>query len=135
MFRRFLVATLLGFVAAAQAEAPSATWDFLQSVGGIAIGVPERVGDGWQLPVSCDLTGLRAITTDPSILNSDTVVHSLALVAEDRDLLLSVLLKTSDYATDAARCPAVALPVLEPGPYRVFYDDGSERHLLGEIEL
>ncbi len=48
----------------------SQDWGFVQSVGGIALGVPYRTGTGIMLPVTVDVSGLKAITTQPTTPSS-----------------------------------------------------------------
>ncbi len=47
-----------------------ATWNFIQSVGGIKTGTPLYTYDGWYLPIQCDVSGLHEITTQPTNMNS-----------------------------------------------------------------
>ena len=49
---------------------PPVSWEFLQSVGGVALGQP-RLADGnlW-LPLTIDLSGNRSISTTPTVTNS-----------------------------------------------------------------
>jgi hypothetical protein len=49
---------------------PPVSWDFLQSVGGVAVGQP-RLADGnlW-LPLTVDLSGNRSITRTPTVTDT-----------------------------------------------------------------
>jgi hypothetical protein len=49
---------------------PPVSWDFLQSVGGVAVGQP-RIADGnlW-LPLTVDLSGNRSITRTPTVTDT-----------------------------------------------------------------
>ena len=131
---RVVVIAALGLAPLAQAQTP-ASWEFLQSVGGIRIGAAQKDGNGWILPVECDLTGLRSITTDPTVLNSELVVDRLQWQADGQQLRVSVLLKETSYATSEATCPLLRLQGLQPGRYTVFYQDRDRQYPLGETTL
>jgi hypothetical protein len=102
----------------------------------MVIGKPEPNPEGgWLLPIECDLTGLRRISTDPTTLNSTQVIDQVRWQVQDKSLRLSLFLKPSSYATDAARCAPVPLQGLKPGEYEVLYHDGTQPVPLGNITL
>lgn len=121
---------------AATAVANPADWQFIESVGGMKVGEPQRQESGdWLLPLECDLTGLRRISTDPSILNSTQVIEQARWHIVDNQLRVTLLLKPSSYATDAARCTPLLLQGVKPGEYEAVYLDGEQRHPLGKFTL
>lgn len=129
-----LLLTLLVALPAAAQE--SAGWDFIESLGGLRVGAPEPLEEGgWRLPLECDLTGLRRITTTPTALNTTLVIDRIDWRLEEQDLLISLSLKGSPYATDESRCQPLTLTELRPGNYLVHYADGARRIALGEINL
>lgn len=119
----------------AQQEPPVASWAFLQSVGGIKLGQPVKTPEGWQLPLECDLTGLRRITTDPTVLNSSQVIQDVQWRIEGDQLQLWLLLKPASYATAEARCPDLGLAGISPGTYEAVYREGEATHPLGPVNL
>jgi hypothetical protein len=57
-----------------------ATWEFMQSVGGIAIGQPEKIDDSaWVLPIRCDVSGLTTVTREPKVMHSGVVVTRMLM--------------------------------------------------------
>jgi hypothetical protein len=115
----------------------SRDWQFVQSVGGIAVGVPVRGNDGSVvLPVHCDVSGLQAVTQQPAAMNS--ALSCDAPIVRVRSQSVSITLRTSlaNGRSSGSRCPDANLGGIPPGRYSVYYasPDGSE-HPLGTIEV
>ena len=112
----FLLVVFLPF----QAFAGSEGWQFVHSVGGIAVGKPELQPSGWSLPVRADVSGLTAITSKPSTLNSALVCERTDAAVERLNIYLTIVsgLVRSGYTS---LCPPANLGILSPGKYRVFY--------------
>jgi hypothetical protein len=136
MMGKSLPLLLLLLAPAAVAAENPASWQFMESVGGMKVGAPQpQEGGGWLLPLECDLTGLRRISTDPTILNSTQVIEQARWRIVDNQLQVTLLLKPSSYATDAARCTPLRLQGVKPGEYEAVYLDGAQRHPLGSFTL
>lgn len=75
-----LLATSMSMPAFADSE----SWSFVQSVGGIAVETPTLLTWGWVLPVRADVSGLQAVTTKPTTLNSALVCEETGVQFEGR---------------------------------------------------
>jgi hypothetical protein len=134
MTRQQTITFLFAAVLVTSCVAERRDWAFVQSVGGLALGEPYRTASGVMLPVSVDVSGLRAITTEPTNMNSALTVRKVAARREGHTILLTLIttLVGDDYPSPKAR--DVALGMLEPGRYSVVYanpDDG--RVPVGEV--
>ena len=112
-------------------------WQFVQSVGGIAVGTPYRIDDGRVLlPIDFDVSGLRAITTQPTLMNS--AMNCAAPLVDVRSQVIAITVRTelADKGGYGPGCPDADLGDLAAGRYAVVYGspDGSE-HPLGTIEV
>lgn len=137
MLKQLRLLSLLSLAAtpAMAAESP-ASWAFIESVGGMKIGKAEPAeGGGWVVPLECDLTGLRRISTDPTVLNSTQVIDQVQWRLQDKTLVVSLFLKPSSYATDAARCGPLLVQGIKPGEYEAVYSDGGQTVPLGSVTL
>src|SRR5262245_65300230 len=77
-------------------------WAFVQSVGGIRIGAATRMPDGRvQLPIECDVSGIRSITRAPQTMNSSIGVSKILAATESRRIAIS--LRTG--IGEASACP------------------------------
>lgn len=115
----------------------TADWQFVQSVGGIAVGAPQRGANGQVfLPVNCDVSGLRAVTTDPSAINSGIVCEAPAVVVHGRSVFIAVVTSLPSEKFGSSRCPNANVGALAPGQYAVFYGSAKDvSHPLGSIEV
>ena len=112
-------------------------WQFVQSVGGIAVGTPQRGANGQVLlPVNCDVSGLRAVTASPSAINSGIACEAPAVVVRGRSVYIAVVTSLPSEKVGSARCPDANLGTLAPGRYAVFYGSAEDTaHPLGSIEV
>jgi len=113
--------------AARFATSESRDWAFIQAVGGMAIHEPVRQADGtWLLPVDCDVSGTRAITNQPTTMNSGIVVRRTDTEIHDRIVELRIVTCVAGGERDALAPPA-DLGTPAPGTYRVRYanSDGT----------
>jgi len=56
----------------------AAGWDFIQSAGGIRIEPARRLtASSGVLPVTCDISGVKAITATPTVMHSGLVVTEM----------------------------------------------------------
>jgi hypothetical protein len=115
-----VAALLLGCAFAPKVQ----SWDFVTAVGGIAIQPPQSTPKGLLLPVRADVSGLQAITNEPTTLNSIMSCSVTRANVVGHDILLtistSLMREGGSYA-----CPPAKLGKLPAGRYAVFY--GSER--------
>jgi hypothetical protein len=125
-----LVAALPGYVLAG-----AESWGFVQSVGGIAVGMPSHRVEGWVLPVRADVSGLEAITANPNTLNSALICEETRAAVEGLNIYVTI---TSALArpNNSPRCPPVALGEMSRGQYSVFYRGPGEPPVrIGEVSL
>ncbi len=136
---RTLAAVLLGYLTitttgnaglAGFLSAKSQDWAFIQSVGGMKVKLVKS-----RLSVSCDVSGLRSITTKPTTVNSGIGIRKLKCSRAGRTIRLTVVtsviskgMKTECGTVDLSRHPS--------GSYSVVYlnPDGTT-HSLGSIRL
>jgi hypothetical protein len=116
---------LLAILLPSSALAGSEGWQFVQSVGGIAVGKPKHSSSGWSLPVRADVSGLTAVTVKPTALNSSLVCERTVAAVEGRNIFLTIVsgLVRSGYTP---LCPPADLGRVAPGQYRVFYRNLGE---------
>jgi hypothetical protein len=114
-----------------------ATWEFMQSVGGIRIGKAERQDRGWVFPVVCDVSGLKAVTRQPTAMHSGVVVTRVLHSVNGRDIGISVVVNTPvGSTTRRSACPSITLNGTTPGDYRIQYMESNKAtHALGTITL
>jgi hypothetical protein len=123
-----VAALLFGGSALAQAR----DWAFLQSVGGLALGVPVERNGAWQLPIRANVSGLEPVTTAPTAVHP-TLSCTTRVKVEGEAIVLTVLTHAEAHGGGAA-CPAARLGALTKGRYEVFYSGSAdERVKVGEI--
>lgn len=131
---------------------PPVSWEFIQSVGGIAVGQP-RLADGnlW-LPLTMDLTGNRSITRSPTVSNTGRKCIRATLQQTNLlttpvgyyDLALQVHSGTLEQRNEGG-CDEVPLFTGELKPpfaptrnmkFRIWYRDYLlSEHFIGEVAL
>lgn len=111
------------------------SWDFMQSVGGLAIGPAYVRETQWFLPVRADVSGLNEITLKPKRVNSALICESTTAIVEGESIYLTVNTGIIREHYSPA-CPAASLGSLKEGNYRLFYrsPDGTS-HELGAVGL
>jgi len=109
-------------------------WRFVQSVGGMAIGQPQRKSSSrYSLPVECNVSGLRAITVPPTTINSVLMCAGFDVRKDGSDVYLT--LRTSLFGR-SSQCKAISLGRLIPGTYSVYYrDPNGTSHSLGTFTI
>ncbi len=109
-------------------------WQFVQAVGGMAIGTPEkRAEGGWLLPVRCDISGLQEITVKPTTINSALLVKGFKVWRIENRINLT--LRTSPFGK-TSQTTAAFLGELPPGDYSVSYaDPQGATHPLGSFNI
>ena len=95
-------------------------WDFMQRVGGLAIGTPERALDGrWTLPVDGDVSGARAVTVKQVAVNSALGFARYTVRRHGNRLDVTVRKNIGGNPS----CAPIDLGHLAPGDYEVNYRD------------
>jgi hypothetical protein len=115
----------------------SRDWQSIQSVGGIALGSPVRNSNGHVLlPIHCDVSGLQAITTRPTGLDSGSVCIRPKVRVKASTIFITIRTTLAGHPDFDSRCPAADLGVLSPGVYSVVYlnPDGSH-HEMGPTQV
>jgi len=126
-----LTSALLSSTAFAKGE----NWQFVQSVGGLSLGVPERQARAWVLPVQADVSGLASVKRQAVALNSALACVHMQAVVEGRNIFLTVVTGLVRQGS-SSRCPSVLLDASLQGHYKVFYRGPDEAPVeLSEIEL
>ena len=100
------------------------SWEFVSSVGGIAVDPPQATPRGLTLPVRADVSGLQAISTKPTTLNSIMACSLTRAKVEGREIMVTIstsLLREGG----SSQCPPAKLGKLAAGRYAVLY--GSTR--------
>ena len=116
------------------AQEKLADWGFIQSVGGIKIGTPIKTHSGWQVPILCDVSGLKTFTVKPTTLNSALVVAKVLSRFDNEKIYLRIIVSASK-KNKTSECPPLDLSDLSTGAFEVFYDDPQLVQHLGKIEL
>jgi hypothetical protein len=113
----------------------SRDWQFVQSVGGLAIGTPQRDSRGYvMLPIRCDVSGSQTITVHPTTMYSGLSCDSPAVRVSSTNICITV--RAGLFSKGDARCPPADLGKLASGDYSVFYlsPDGAQQPL-GNIHI
>lgn len=131
---------------------PPASWEFIQSVGGISVGQPRVVDGIFWLPLNLDLSGQRQITVAPTQMNSGKKCLSATLRQADGlttpvgyyDLYLQVYAGSVD-KRGAGGCDEVPMfigslspPLSAPNnvTFRIWYKDYVfSEYKLAEVKL
>ncbi|WP_395752488.1 hypothetical protein [Prosthecobacter sp.] len=106
----------------------------IESLGGIALGKPRLDPRGHIiLPIDCDVSGTRAITTTPTRLESALACLPPEITRKDQTIWLTLKTRTTK-AGLSSKCPDLDLGKLSPETYLVYYrdPDGSE-HPIGVV--
>ena len=112
-------------------------WEFVQSVGGISVGTPHRDAAGnVTLPINCDVSGTRAITVQPTTINSGLVCERPRVRVQGQSVYITICSSIPSERYPSARCPDADLGPLAPGTYCVYYGEPPDvEHSLGIVEV
>lgn len=110
-------------------------WNFIQSVGGIAIDpVTQRAGKP-MLPVTCDVSGLTAVTCRPTTMNSGLVLRTFDVKHAGKDITIRAVTSVPEGKT-VSQTNYIDLSKIRPGTYDVYYETaGDSGKRLGTIEI
>ena len=109
---------------------PVADWEFVQSVGGIAIGNPAKNDQGEVIvPVECGLAGLKTVTVEPTTVNSGIGFKKYKLKIKGSDIYISIV-----YSVGLPeQCPPLNLGQIPNGKYQIIYKAKGQQNLIGEV--
>ena len=110
MKRLYLFAIfLLPIIANASLLGTERTWEFMHSVGGIALGKPVFESGAWKLPLLCDVSGLKNFTIKPTTLNSGLVFVDTKTNVLDHDILITIETGLANFGGKSTACDAANL--------------------------
>ncbi len=136
--RKYLAASLLvlsPLCAHAGVLPEQQTWESMQSLGGISIGTPSRENATWYLPISCDVSGTKPITVQPTRLNSALATADVKVEVKGSHVSVTVVTTMKSH-NKSSLCRPAALGSLREGTYTVSYrDPDGTQHELGRIEI
>jgi len=115
--------------ASSVAPAPGqiASWDFIQSVGGIQIAqASQKMGTTWKLPLACDLSGQQTFTQKPTLVNSGMVIEKTLAEQDRSEIFISLVVAHPLWTLDPnkAQCKTIVIES-KPGVYQISYRDGA----------
>jgi hypothetical protein len=114
-------------------QAEIRAWSFVQQSGGLRIGQPYRQFTSWYLPIRANVSGIEAISTQPSQLNSGLTCKEVMTDIDKQAIYLAI---ATEVGKGDARCPPAKLRDIAPGRYRVYYQyDESRPKPLGDITI
>ena len=113
----------------------SRDWQFVQTVGGLAIGTPHRDDRKHViLPIRCDISGTQTITIHPTTGYSGLAFDLPTVHVRSTNVFITVC--TVLPGKRDASCPPADLGKLAGGDYSVFYSSpGGKREPLGSIKV
>jgi len=111
-------------------------WEFIQSVGGIAIGNPKLINDNWSLPIKCNVSGLQTFTVKPTMLNSGLVWADTEVRLKDSEIHISIETALHGMGSKTASCGPAELGELKSGTYIIKYlSPDMSTNYIGEINI
>lgn len=133
----FLLILLLPVLAQGSLLGLKCSWEFMQSVGGLTIGSPERHDDAtWSLPVNCNVSGLRAFTVKPAGANSGLVWADTIVEVGRNKIYITIEKGVGTLAGNSGVCGPAGLGSIKAGTYSVFYlSTDRSKHLLGTVDI
>ena len=105
-------------------------WNFIQSVGGMKVSAKEKV-----LHVECNVSGLRKVTVEPTMVNSGMGVRKLKHQRVGNVIQLSLITSVLEKGK-SSDCSPIDLSAYPDGTYSVQYlDSDGKEHQLGKVTL
>lgn len=109
-----------------------ASWDFMQAVGGIKVeSNAKKKGRSIYLPITCDVSGLSAITKKPTTMNSGISVYKIKTKVENNQILVTIILGPIGITNATPMCQSEKLKNFSPGKYDVFYYYAGKKYFIG----
>jgi hypothetical protein len=117
--------------------ASSRMWPFIQQTGGIKIAEPVIKHGRLVLPVEYDAAGQKAITCQPTLVNSGLVVRSVqARLKANHQIVIWVVTQVVEKDTLTGWLHYAELKGIPPGTYEVYYADaGDPEKFLGKVAV
>lgn len=111
-------------------------WEFVKKTGGIRVLAPIKMEGRLVLPVEVDPSGLTAITTKPTLMNSGLTVRKIEIRRNGSRLMIRVFTQVAEKGTASGGIHYADLEGVPQGKYTVSYgtEDDPVR-TLGEIEV
>jgi hypothetical protein len=111
-------------------------WEFIQSVGGIAIGTPTLINHEWLLPIECNVSGLKTITVKPTMLNSGLVWADTEVRIKDSEIHISIETALTGMGGKSSSCGPAELGTLKSGKYIIKYlSPDMSTNYIGEVDI
>ncbi|MGI9286942.1 MAG: hypothetical protein ACR2P1_16270 [Pseudomonadales bacterium] len=112
------------------------SWEFMQNRGGIALEPAFREAGHWFLPVRCNVSGIKAITTTPRILHAKRAWRRTSAVIEDGRIYVVIVATKQGLKAPSAVCGPAKLEAVQPGDYEVIYrDPDGSLHSMGKVSI
>ena len=112
------------------------SWEFMQNRGGIALEPAFREAGHWFLPVRCNVSGIKAITTAPRILHAKLAWRQTRAVLEGGRIYVVIVTTKQSLEAPSAVCGLAKLDAAQPGDYEVIYrDPDGILHSMGEVSI
>lgn len=113
-------------------------WSFIQAVGGIRVGEAQPGASGsWTIPIECDVSGLTAVTTRPTTLNSALAVRDVRSEARQGEIRIWIVTcVVSRRHPEPHWARSISLKGVKAGRYLVQYlDPDGTTAAIRSIEL
>ncbi|MGI9296046.1 MAG: hypothetical protein ACR2PS_18840 [Pseudomonadales bacterium] len=112
------------------------SWAFMQNVGGIALEQAFNEAGHWFLPVSCNVSGIKAVTTTPRTLHSKLAWWQTKASVEDGRIYLTIVTALQGLRAPTSICGPAKLEAVHAGDYDVFYRDlDGSLHGMGKVTI
>jgi len=135
------IATLCLLLMPLIACAEEQNWQFVQSVGGLSVGIPylDEYSNSWFLPIQCNVSGTQKITVEPKALYSGIICKDVEAEIDGNSVYITLVTKPAGLFSGNASCPPAFLghsshadgsSSISAGKYVVYYrgvheDEGS----------
>lgn len=97
-------------------------WAYVQAIGGMKLGTPQQKDGNWTLPVDIDVTGSRAVTTQPTAQHPGLVCAGIQAEPHGNTFYFSLFTSYPWLGADkGGGCPPIVLGHLSPGTYTLYY--------------
>jgi hypothetical protein len=106
------------------------SWQFVQSVGGMKVSVKDT-----NLVVDCDVSGLRKVTVEPTMVNSGIGVDKLKHKRDGNTISLTLVTRMIGKGVSTSPKP-IDLAAYADGEYSIEYlDPDGTKHALAKVTL
>lgn len=134
IFAMLLAAAAMPAIAADPDFIQARSWQFISERGGISVGDPARLHGHYELPVTCNVSGIETVTTRPTVVHAGLAWWRSAVHIETGRIELTVLTAKQGSDAPSARCGPADLGHIDPGRYHVVYrDPDGTTHWLRDV--